>query len=1240
MRAKHVFGLTPWGRFFIESMEALADEGRLARGRSYAGNGSVLELSVSGGEVKAKVEGHYAPFYRVAIGFKPLGAKAAAAVLAEFAADPLLYARVASGELPGGLVERLQAAGASLVPRSWSEITRSCSCPDDGDPCKHQAAVYYLLAQEIDRDPFVLFRLRGVDPGAAAPAQAVASVSSSITAPSSVSAPSSVPAPAKKAKTAKTVLEPDLLLVPECLRPRLVQPWGDPAGDDDPLSGIGPLSPYVAVLPAMLPPSRGLAPFDLRVALGAFYHKAVGRIPGLLEVPVLDAMSASRQRAFARARFDVVFWPDGAAYISSPVFAGDGNLEPLAASRLFAACGEREGSPSYRFFRAFFQAARSMASACAFVPDVVAEGGRMSVLWKPARLGSDVQALLAALEPAVTAPVGFDTSGLVPDQRSTVELLSVAFLSALVSAVRFLLPGTREQDHPVARALFAAAPVRCDRPGQRGLPGALRAWLSVYDLAARHLPLELKVAVARGSARAQNRVSTQTASLAAASTTAAVSSAAVSASTVFSAATGSETAAAPVAGIPYRLSAAVVGQGGSSVALNRAAASGGPPEMAAAAGEALAFAATLSNFVPALGKLGVDAYAELDEKELADFIVEAAPLLGRFGVRLVLPKELKRLATPKPALRARKKAGLVTYLDLATAFSFDWTVAIGDEQLTPAEFSALVGSGLRLVRWRNEWVRIDPAEAARVMARVSGRKPPGAMEALRSVLSGEAEADGELRSAVDVLVGPGRRDADDAPVPSSLQATLRPYQERGYRWMLGNFDRGLGCLLADDMGLGKTVQTIAAMLALKESGRLASGVLVCAPASLLTNWERELSRFAPSLSVRLHYGAARRRGAAARGADSGPDVTLTSYETWLRDQKKLEGRSWSLVVLDEAHYIKNPDSRRAKAVKGIKAERRLALTGTPVENNLAELWSIFDFALPGYLGAPARFAAEFRKPIELDRSPEAADRLRRATGPFIMRRLKTDKAIAADLPDKVVVDEYAALTPEQAALYEAIASEGLARIESADSESRLGLVLALITALKQASNHPRNYDKESPGTSDASGKARLLVALLESAFEAGERVLVFSQYVEMLDILAGVVRDELGVEPYLLHGGMSKKRRDEQVDRFQTEHGPGVFLVSLKAGGVGLNLTAATRVIHYDLWFNPATENQATDRAFRIGQTRNVFVHRLITRNTIEERIDAMIASKRELSELTVRSGESWIADLGDAELRELVTLH
>jgi hypothetical protein len=1149
MPVKHVFGMTPWGRYFIKAMEGLADEGRLTRGRSYAGNGSVRELVIDGDAVTAKVAGHYRPYYRVTIRFKSLSTKAAAVVRAAFDADPLLLARVAAGDLPDELIDGLARQGVSLVPRSWSDMQRSCSCPDYGDPCKHEAAVYYLLAQEIDRDPLVLFRLRGIDP--------------SIMKHDDGIAPGSVPDP---------------------LVPQLVEPWPDPESvADDPLAGASRLSPYVAVIPALLPPSRGLAPFDLRVQCTAMYIQAAGRMSAILEPDSPGSMDGAHARTFAASGFQVELRADGTASI----FVGGGALSMLAASRLFAACDEHQGSASYRFLRGFFAAARSLASACAFVPDVRSDGIHLAVVWKPARFASDVDDLLTRLEPVAIAPAYAPLpggrihrraakTGMVPDRRSTIDMMATAFLSELVGAVGFAPPSARESGHPVARALFAAHSVDCSAPGQRALPGALDAWVSVFDLASRRTPLELTIAARRADV--------------------------------------------------YQLSAAFIADDGRRVPIREAAGQGGKR-----AGEALSFAALLSNFVPALGRLGVEPCATLGSEELAAFVMDAAPLLGRFGVAIVLPKDLRRLATPRPALRATAKASLVSYLDLASAFSFDWSVAIGDQRLSVAEFAALVESGLRLVRWRGEWIRIDPAEAARLLGRVSNPAAVGAMDALRTALSGDVALDGELPAALDFLVGAGRKAADDAPVPSTLQASLRPYQERGYRWMLGNFERGLGCLLADDMGLGKTVQTIAAMLYLKDSGGMGSGALVCAPASLLSNWERELLKFAPSLSVCAYYGSGRRRKAA--------DVTLSSYETWIHDQKKLADIEWDLVVLDEAHYIKNPGSKRALAVKSIRARHRLGLTGTPVENNLAELWSVFDFALPGYLGPLAHFSSEYRRPIELDRSEDVAARLRAVTAPFIMRRLKTDPAIVIDLPDKVVVDEYACLTPEQAALYEAVATDGLARISAADPESRLGAVLALITALKQVSNHPRNYDKESPGTAERSGKSRLLVALLESALEAGERVLVFSQYVQMLDILAGIVRDELGVEPYMLHGGMSRKARDGQVTRFQSEPGPGVFLISLKAGGVGLNLTAATRVVHYDLWFNPAVENQATDRAFRIGQTKNVFVHRLVARDTIEERIDAMISAKRGLSELSVRAGESWIADLDDAALRELVAL-
>ncbi|MBN2875692.1 MAG: DEAD/DEAH box helicase family protein, partial [Spirochaetales bacterium] len=669
-----------------------------------------------------------------------------------------------------------------------------------------------------------------------------------------------------------------------------------------------------------------------------------------------------------------------------------------------------------------FAAMRSIAVAGAFFPDVLVTGERFRVVWRPARFVSEVGALLSAVERVATAPRTAAprsvprSSGSVPDARSTVEIMAAAFLTEALVAAGFTPPSKREADHPVSRALFSGKHVPCVAPGERALPAALDSWLSVYELMGRRLPLELRVEEARSSTDSRG----------------------------------------------FRLSASVAsteqgkGDRASRVSLHTVARLG-----TGAATDALAFVALLSNFVPALGLLGARPWAQLSMEELAAFVVEAAPLLQGFGVSIVLPRSLRKLLTPRPALVATKKASYTTYLDLKTAFSFDWAVAIGDDRVSAAEFAELVDAGLSLVRWRGAWVRIEPSEAARLLSRVSGRAELDAGEALRTALSGDVAVDGALAQAVEKLLGSGRRASDDAPLPASLHASLRTYQERGYRWMIGTWERGFGCLLADDMGLGKTVQTIAAVLYLKETGQLEAGALVCAPASLLSNWERELQKFAPSLSVCSYFGTGRRLSKA--------DVTLSSYETWLRDQKKLESRDWSLSVLDEAHYIKNPQSRRALAVKAIRTTRRLALTGTPVENNLAELWSIFDFTLPGYLGTLPLFSREYRKPIELERSEDAAARLRAVTAPFIMRRLKTDATIVTDLPDKIIVNEYAGLTPEQAALYEAVASEGLAFIATAAPEERLGVVLGMITALKQVSNHPRNYDGESAGSSDRSG---------------------------------------------------------------------------------------------------------------------------------------------------------------------------
>jgi SNF2 family DNA or RNA helicase len=402
-----------------------------------------------------------------------------------------------------------------------------------------------------------------------------------------------------------------------------------------------------------------------------------------------------------------------------------------------------------------------------------------------------------------------------------------------------------------------------------------------------------------------------------------------------------------------------------------------------------------------------------------------------------------------------------------------------------------------------------------------------------------------------------------------------------------------------------------------------------APASLLNHWEKALSRFAPSLGVLRYHGSRRQ-------LDRKQDVFLTTYQTAVRDSEKLKEEAFSMLLVDEAHLMKNAETRISRTIKQLRSQYRLALSGTPVENRLEDLRSLFDFILPGYLGTASDFKEQFRVPIEVMRNKEKADALRNITSPFLLRRLKTDKTIIKDLPDKIVSNEYAVLEKDQAALYESVVAESIKKSEKMDPKERPSLILSLLTSLKQICDHPRVFDKESPAVSQLSGKAQLLLTLLDEILANREKTLIFSQYVETLECLEKIIRKELGEAALLYHGGLNQNIRAGIIDRFQNDPAAKILLVSLRAGGLGLNLTAASRVIHYDLWYNPAVENQATDRAFRIGQKRTVFVHRFITKNSFEEKIDAMITGKKELADMTVASGESWIARMSHEELKAL----
>lgn len=453
--------------------------------------------------------------------------------------------------------------------------------------------------------------------------------------------------------------------------------------------------------------------------------------------------------------------------------------------------------------------------------------------------------------------------------------------------------------------------------------------------------------------------------------------------------------------------------------------------------------------------------------------------------------------------------------------------------------------------------------------------------------------------------------------------------------MYKNARLGFGSVIADDMGLGKTLQVISTLLKLKEDGALEQQkALVIVPTTLLTNWEKEIQKFAPQLQTHIYHGPSRKMDPIQEA-----DALITTYGVIRSDSAKLKKQNWLVVVIDEAQNIKNPSTAQTKAVKKITAPVKIAMSGTPVENRLSEYWSIFDFIYKGYLNTLKNFKQEFAKPIETDRDQGKLERFKKITAPFVMRRLKSDKSIIKDLPDKIEMDQFCTLTPEQAALYQTVVDSTLKRVEQAEGIERKGLVLQLITALKQVCNHPYQFTKKGNNSAQLSGKTMRLFPLLQQILDQGEKTLIFTQYRQMGDLLVELLDEHFDLKVPFLHGGISRKGRDSMVHDFQHNRSTRILILSLKAGGTGLNLTAASNVIHYDLWWNPAVEAQATDRAYRIGQKRNVQVHRFIMKETFEEKINELLLSKKELANLTVASGEKWIGEYDDDELKALVTL-
>ncbi|MBT9314229.1 DEAD/DEAH box helicase [Leptothoe spongobia] len=648
----------------------------------------------------------------------------------------------------------------------------------------------------------------------------------------------------------------------------------------------------------------------------------------------------------------------------------------------------------------------------------------------------------------------------------------------------------------------------------------------------------------------------------------------------------------------------------------------------------------------------------LDPIQAFEFIKATASRLQDNGFGVTLPENLvdptkgsaSRLGLNVKAMAPPRKQ---QRLGLQSLLNFEWELSIGGQNVSQSEFEQLIAQQTPLVEVNGQWIELRPQDVKAAQSFFNSRQTKNklSVEEVLRISSGDGQlidklpvvafqASGKLEELITTLTT-GNQSLEEIEEPDGFKGKLRPYQARGVSWLSFLEQWGLGACLADDMGLGKTIQLIAFLLNLKQEDILAKPILLACPTSVLSNWQREVNKFGPELTTLIYHGDKRPKGSAFVKQAQKTNLVITSYTLVYRDLKELKRIKWQGLVLDEAQNIKNSDAKQSKAVRELESDFRIALTGTPVENRLAELWSIMDFLNPNYLGPKNFFQRRFATPIERYGDTDSLRTLRGLVQPFILRRLKTDRSIIQDLPDKQEMTVFCGLSAEQARLYQKAVDGALADIDEADGVKRRGMILGLLVKLKQICNHPAQYLKqESLGKQRRSAKLQRLNEMLEEVISEGDRALIFTQFAEWGKLLQEHLKEHLGEDALFLYGSTSQPAREAMVDRFQQDpNGPKLFILSLKAGGVGLNLTRANHVFHFDRWWNPAVENQATDRAFRIGQTRNVQVHKFVCSGTLEERINDMIENKKALAEQVVGAGEQWLTELDTDQLRELLLL-
>ena len=1177
------FGKTWWGEHWLRSLENVDYNNRLPRGASYASRGNVLSVKTKDNEIKARVRGSRATPYKVNIIVPPFFDDQIEHLINKIVTQPALISKLLNRELDSSILEIAEEMGLKVFPRQWTDFKMQCSCPDWAVPCKHLAAVIYMISREIDNNPFLVFEMHKVNLLDELKKRGIF-----IEKQKENGIPALHSLWIAKRKKAGDYDE-------ECAYERV---------DFSELSDIAePLVQLLTDAPPFYPGGNFKEIYSLQFTrLGKEARRILNKrldfetlFPSLTHRESISHRTRIKYTLDRNYEVSILLTDDESVNDFGYGTVNNTTTLPDLLPELFRLNPDYilDYQPSVAASHKLLFAALHLIANGNVVPQIVQlENKHAMIRWIPAMIDEKVRVLVQKLTGILppdllqTAHKTRQTVKWRPIENQTVELLSL-FVSTLASVVSKPSKGDLFEDFFFKSTTYDFAGV-----GEKGLDGGIKVWLDRYYLTAEtYKPMIIVSEMDDDTFDVAVNIEDTTQSSA----------------------------------IPVPLATVLKEK-----------------EFDQQRFKILQNVSLLSPFIRGLDKhinLCGDYPIRFDTKEFAPFLMEILPAIRLLDIHILLPKSLQHLLRPKISMQLKRKSDQKGFVKLDDLLTFDWRVAVGDTLLSPDEFNGLMNNASGLFRFKERYIYVNEAEIEKLHTIFTGDKQLNAYQLFQTALSEEYEGapitmTSEVREMMNELTS-----VEDIPLPNGLMAIPRPYQHRGFSWMYRNSRIGFGSIIADDMGLGKTLQVIAILLKLKEEHAIndKKRALVVVPTGLLTNWQAEIEKFAPSLTTHVFPGTAR----DLKQFDA--DVMLTTYGIARGDSELLKKQKWQVMVIDEAQNIKNHEAAQSKAIKAIPATIRIAMSGTPVENRLSEFWSIMDFTNKGYLGTVKTFNDNYATPIQLFNDEKVVKKFRKITSPFMMRRMKTDKTIISDLPDKVEQNQFALLSKQQAALYEKTMQAAMEEIEgysdSNDNQTlfkRQGLVLQMILALKQICNHPAQFLKNGNWDPNLSGKVQLLFELLDTMISAGEKVLIFTQFKEMGAILEKIIADRLDYRPMFYHGGCTVQERQQMVERFQTNRAEKVFILSLKAAGTGLNLTAASHVVHFDLWWNPAVENQATDRAYRIGQKKNVMVHRMITKNTFEEKIDEMIQQKKHLADITVAAGENWIGKLSNQELREI----